>query len=162
MTETTRSVLGNGKYRCKVRDLDSGKEVTSREASVRVPDLSAKAYQVGDSNTIKVEVFGGSPGYTITCQRMRMPHHANHVFNYNGVIQNYSLEGDMSCQVEGFHLYVYTIEGCARFNKNWFSDNGFGKKHNGYTYIPWRYEFTITDSEGASVTADTGELRWGW
>ena len=153
VTETVRRPLADSSFRCRVKDLQTGREVVSREAIFTIPKLTAKAYQVLDTTTLKLEVQGGVLPYTIRCIRERKPHqpgtlgdveHGGHRW------EEFKLSGYLTAEFAN-HSAVYTISSVSRAHKRYCNLYG-------WDYVPWNYIFTIVDAVGNTTTVWTGWL----
>ncbi len=156
VTEYLHRYLTDSTFRCRVTDTVSGSEVVSNEANIIMPELTAKAYQVGDTTTLKLEIQGGVPPYTISCTRDRHEHHPAGASDLADVehggdrTEIFNLSGHLTAEFTN-HSAVYTISNVSRAHKRYC--NLFG-----WDYQPWRYNFTIVDLVGNTIKVDTGYL----
>ncbi len=144
VTETVHYYIKSGTFRCRVKDLQTGKEVVSKEASVILPELKVEARQDGkNSTTIILKIEGGNGPYTITCSRDRIG------FKGQGhVYEDFNLNGHLNYVDGGLRWAEYRVTNVSKHAREWDDLK--------YNYRYWYYNFTVTDIFGEK---DTDSVR---
>lgn len=142
-TDTTYYHMAHA-YRCIVKDLETGEEVTSKEAKINWP-MTVTGRQDGKSCTIIVKINGGKWPYSFSCYRRRYSFYRDGGDEYGIIQEEYDLTGHINYTGGDLHhSAIVNLTGLSKHAKNYYSAQ--------YNYAHYAYYITVTDATGNSKT----------
>ena len=139
-------------YRCKVTDMETGKDACTDPAFLRL-EMYARVEQY--KNNLEVYVEGGKEPYHYEVSRHRDGYYPPNVIaldNHRYIEEDYPLKGH-KCYANppgtymSFDLVIYDVDLWA---SDWYKSSYAGiKKH--YHRFAWTYDIVVTDQNGAQT-----------